>query len=68
MDTTKPWYLSKTVWASLVTIAVSVAAMLGLPTGNIDQGSLADIILQIVTAFSGAFAIFGRLTASKKIG
>lgn len=68
MDTTKPWYLSKTVWASIVTIALSVAGMFGLPTGNVDQGSLADIILQLVTALSGAFAIFGRLTASTKIG
>lgn len=68
MDTTKPWYLSKTVWASLVTIALSVAGMFGLPTGNIDQGSLADILLQLVTASSGAIAIFGRLSANTRIG
>jgi hypothetical protein len=68
MDTTKPWYLSKTVWASLVTIGLSVAGMVGLPTGSIDQGSLADTLLQLVTALSGAFAIFGRFAASKKLG
>lgn len=67
MDMTKPWYLSKTVWASLVTIGLSIAGMLGLPTGSIDQGSLADTLLQLVTAVSGAVAIFGRLAATTKL-
>lgn len=68
MDVTKPWYLSKTVWASLVTIGLSVAGMIGLPTGSIDQASLADTLLQLVTAVSGAVAIFGRFSATKKLG
>jgi len=68
MDASKPWYLSKTVWASLVTIGLSVAGMIGLPTGTIDQASLADTLLQLVTAVSGVIAIVGRFTATHKLG
>ena len=64
---TKPWYLSKTIWASLVTILSAVAGMTGLPVGGLDSSATADMLLQAVTAFSGLIAIFGRLSATSKI-
>lgn len=68
MTNTKPWYLSRTIWASLVTIATAVGGFLGLPTGDLDSGQLTDALLQMITAISGIVAIFGRLSADSRIG
>lgn len=68
MSLTKPWYLSKTIWASIVTIGSAVAGLWGLPVAGIDNTALTDTILQAITAISGLLAIFGRLSASEKIG
>ena len=32
MTDTKPWYLSRTVWASAISVALSMAGIFGLPT------------------------------------
>jgi len=66
MSTTKPWYLSRTIWASLVTMLAAGAGMLGL-VGEVEQGVLTDGILQVVTAVSGLVAILGRLDAKATI-
>lgn len=68
MTTAKPWYLSKTIWASIVGVASTLAGMTGLPVGNVDNAALTDLILQAVTAISGLVAIFGRLSADERIG
>ena len=68
MDTQKPWYLSRTIWASLVTIVSAAAALLGIPLAGLDNAVLADAILQAITAISGLVAIFGRLGATTRIG
>ncbi len=67
MNLTKPWYLSKTIWASIVTIAMSLGGMFGLPAGLVDNGALADTIIQAITALMGLVSIFGRVTAAQKI-
>jgi hypothetical protein len=64
----KPWYLSRTIWASAISISCALLGLSGFPTGGIDQGALADQILQIISALSGVMAIFGRLSAGTKIG
>lgn len=68
MKTRKPWYLSKTIWASVVTFATAAAGLLGYPTGLIDNAALTDTILQAVTAIAGIVAIFGRVYAREVIG
>ena len=68
MTTTKPWYLSRTIWASAVTIAVSLGGLVGLPLGDIDGGALTDSLLQVLTAASGLIALFGRMGATSRIG
>lgn len=68
MTTTKPWYLSRTIWASAVTVAVSVGGVLGLPLDGVDGSSVTDTLLQAVTAVTGLIALFGRVGASTKIG
>jgi hypothetical protein len=64
----KPWYLSKTIWASGISIGCALLGLAGFPTGIIDQSALADQILQIISALSGVWAIFGRINAGTKIG
>lgn len=63
----KPWYLSRTIWASLVTILAAAAGMGGLAVESADQGLLTDSILQIVTAVAGLVGIYGRLRATAAI-
>ena len=68
MTTIKPWYLSRTIWASVVTVLIGAAGLAGLPTAGIDGSSLTDTLLQAVTALSGVIAIAGRLWAKERIG
>jgi hypothetical protein len=39
MGDAKPWYLSRTIWASLVTVALSAAGLLGISVGEVDGGA-----------------------------
>lgn len=68
MDNTKPWYHSRTIVASLVTVLSACAGAFGVPAGAIDDGALADTLLQLIIAVSGLVAIFGRLSAKDRIG
>lgn len=67
MNSVKPWYLSKTILASIITIVMSLGGLFGLPTSLVDNAALADTIMQAITALMGLVAIVGRLSASKKI-
>ncbi|PRD45807.1 hypothetical protein C5748_01260 [Phyllobacterium phragmitis] len=67
MNSVKPWFLSKTIWASAVTFAISIAGLLGLSTDTIDQQSLVDILMQFATALAGLVAIVGRFNADSRI-
>lgn len=68
MTDSKPWYLSRTIWASLVTIVMAAAGIVGLPVAGIDNTALTETLLQAITAISGLVAIFGRLSANSRIG
>lgn len=68
MIATKPWYLSRTIWASVVTILTGAAGLTGLPLDGLDNSALADTLLQAISAISGLIAIFGRLSARDRIG
>jgi hypothetical protein len=75
MSPTKPWYESKTVWASSVTIMLSLTAALGLthigpvPVEQVEaqKESLVDLLTQIGLIASGLIALYGRLTANSAI-
>ncbi len=67
MTNEKPWFLSKTVWASIVTILLSCSSFFHISTDGIDQESLTDTIMQFVTAISGIVALFGRVSATALI-
>jgi hypothetical protein len=67
MSDTKPWYLSRTIWASLVTMVAGVGGLMGLPVENLDNQAVVETILQAVTALSGLIALVGRLKAVSRI-
>lgn len=68
MSDTKPWYLSRTVWASVVGIILSLAGLVGVGIEAINPEGLTDALLQAATAIAGIIAVAGRLAASRKIG
>lgn len=68
MTLTKPWYLSRTIWASIVTVLTGVGGIIGLPTDGIDNQVLVETLLQAISAISGLVAIFGRMAATDRIG
>lgn len=68
MTDTKPWYLSRTIWASLVAILSATLGVLGVSTETLDDGTLPDLLLQAVTGIAGIVALLGRLRASARIG
>ena len=67
MDAIKPWYLSRTIWASIVTIAMSLAGLLGFSTAGIDSSSLTDTLLQAISGIAGIAAIIARLFATHQL-
>lgn len=68
MTTSKPWYLSRTIWASIVTVLTGTAGLAGLSVDGADGQTLTDAVLQLIGAASGVIAILGRLSAKARIG
>ena len=63
----KPWYLSKTIWASLVAVAAAILSAFGIPLGEPMQREIVELILQTITVAASLAAIFGRLVATSEI-
>lgn len=68
MTDTKPWYLSRTIWAALVTILTAGLGLFGVSLADVDQNTLVEALLQSVTAVAGLVALVGRLSAKSRIG
>ncbi len=67
MTATKPWYLSRTIWASFITIAMSLGGLFGISTTGIDGSALTDTLLQAITGVSGIAAIVARVLATHQL-
>ncbi|MEO0637004.1 MAG: hypothetical protein AAFY73_10180 [Pseudomonadota bacterium] len=67
MTETKPWYASKTVWASLVAVLGGILSFFGLPLPAGTEAILAERFAELATVVAGLFALYGRLTAHKRI-
>lgn len=71
MNDTKAWWQSKTILASLVTVASGILATLThqkVVLSDSDQGALVELISEGVTMLSGLIAIYGRATAKTTVG
>jgi hypothetical protein len=66
-DEAKPWYFSRTIWASVVVVASVGAGLLGLPIEDTDSSDLTEAALQAVTAIAALVAIIGRIAARARI-
>lgn len=68
MNAHKPWYMSRTIWASLVAIAASIAGLFGFAVEDADTEALVEATMQTIVAAAGLMAILGRLGARERIG
>lgn len=71
MDTSKSWWASQTIWASLLQMAVGVATATGLINDTAGSVIIADgpgLIIGIVTIGLSAWSLYGRVKATKTIG
>lgn len=68
MEIFKPWYLSRTIWASGVAVIATLANAVGFQLEATDVAALPDAILQAVAAVAGVIAIIGRFSARSRIG
>lgn len=59
----KAWWMSKTIWGSLVAIGASLAGLAGVTLGADAQSQIVDAIVQAIAAAGALVAIYGRLTA-----
>ena len=67
MTNEKPWFASKTIWASIATIALSSPGFSGDTLEGADQASIAETTVQFLTAICGVIALFGRISATTLI-
>lgn len=68
MDGIKPWYLSRTVWASVVAVLAGACGMVGVPSDAVADPELVDAILRVVAAVAAVASLFGRLKAKSRLG
>jgi hypothetical protein len=70
MENTKPWWQSRTIWASVLQVALGVAVSMGVLTSSQSGAILTegpDLIVGISTAVLGAWGLYGRAKASTKL-
>lgn len=67
MQDIKQWYQSKTVWGALVAIFAGLLQAGGIDLDVDGQTALADSLVAISGAIGGLVALYGRLSAEKKV-
>jgi hypothetical protein len=67
MNNTKPWWQSKTVWASIMAMLAGMASLAGVSLDATLQDELANLITAAAEVASGAVAIFGRVQAQAQL-
>ena len=71
MNDTKAWWQSKTILASLVTVASGILATLThqkVILSDTDQATIVESVSEAVTMLSGLIAIYGRAVAKTTVG
>ena len=71
----EPWYQSKTIWASLIVMAIGIMQSLNIgEVGPVsidamtaEKETLVKSLTQIGVLVGGAIAMWGRLTAKKQV-
>lgn len=68
MIDTKSIFASKGVWGGVIAVLAGGAGLLGFTVTASDTSSIVSHIDSIVAAVGGLLAIWGRISATKKIG
>jgi len=68
MDEVKGLLASKGVWGGVIAFLGALAAIFHIDFGAADQAATLDAVWQIVSAAGALLAIWGRITAKKRIG
>ena len=68
MDNIKGVLSSKGVWGGLIVVLSALLGMFGYTIGLEDQQALVDAVSQLGAMVGGLLAIYGRITATKRIG
>lgn len=59
---------SKGVWGGLIVVLSALLGLFGYQIGLEDQQALVDAVSQLGAISGGVLAIYGRITATKRIG
>lgn len=68
MSDTKSIIASRTVWGVLIALLATLLQRAGITLGAADQAQIVDLVLLAVQCAGGAYAIYGRVLATKRIG
>lgn len=68
MNTTKPWWQSKTLWGAAVTLVAAALGMAGIDLADSERESVTEMLTSLGAAIGGLIAIFGRISARSRIG
>lgn len=66
----KPWWQSKTIWANLALVAVTLARSFGIVSGDAADAIVAEVpeyITSLVAAALGLYGVYGRFVAKTKV-
>lgn len=68
---TKHWYMSKSIWGSVIVMMVMLLRLLSKTQEaeviEAESGAITDWIIGVITMAGAALALFGRVTAKKVI-
>ncbi len=67
MDSTKPWYQSRTVWGALIAVFAPLFGVAGLHLAPGIEAELADGLVAVAGGIGGLLALYGRLSATSAI-
>lgn len=67
-EETKPWWASKTILAAIGVLIVTGLSAFGVQTSEGDGAAIGEALGSIAVGVLSLITIYGRLTATKKIG
>lgn len=67
MNTSKPWYFSRSLWGAAVSILASLANVAGVSMSEGDQQTLTNLLMQVLALMGGFVAFWGRIIATRSL-
>jgi hypothetical protein len=71
MEDTKPWWQSRTIWASILQVGIGIGVSFGLFSQAAGETILSqgpDLIVGIGVSVVGVLQVWSRVKATKQIG